>query len=101
MKILAIDTASKVCSVSLLEEEQIIIEKTSEEEKTHSQRLMPMVAEMLEEAGVRLEQIKRIACDRGPRFFYWCKNWNCNSQSICRCIPNGSSWDICVRRTSL
>ena len=36
MKILAIDTASKACSVSLVDNNQIIQEHISQEEKTHS-----------------------------------------------------------------
>lgn len=69
MKILAIDTASKACSVSLLEKDTILLEKISEEERTHSQRLMPMIAELLEEANTTLEQIEGIACNRGPGSF--------------------------------
>jgi len=69
MKILAIDTASKACSVSVLEKDTILLEKTSEEERTHSTRLMPMIAELLEEANIQLEQIEGIACDRGPGSF--------------------------------
>jgi len=69
MKVLAIDTASKTCSVSIVEEDRIVLEKISHEEKTHSQRLMPMIAEVLEETHLALEQIDHIACNRGPGSF--------------------------------
>ena len=71
MKILAIDTASKACSVSLIENDQIIKENISEEEKTHSIKLMPMIAQLLEETNTTLADIQAIACDRGPRFLHW------------------------------
>jgi len=35
MKILAIDTSSKICSVSILENEQVILEKRNDDEKKY------------------------------------------------------------------
>ncbi len=69
MKILAIDTASTACSVSLLENDHLIQEYISEEEKTHSVKLMPMIANLLEQTGTTLADIQAIACDRGPGSF--------------------------------
>lgn len=50
MKILAIDTSSQICSVSILENEQVLIEKRNDDEKTHSQKLMPLVDEVFARA---------------------------------------------------
>ena len=47
MKILSIDTSSKICSVSVLEDTDLIIEKHIENELTHSQKLMPLIDEVL------------------------------------------------------
>ena len=48
MKILAVDTSSKNCSVAIVEVEEnkdfnILVEKNNDDEKTHSQKLMPMI----------------------------------------------------------
>ena len=46
MKILAVDTSSKICSVSILENDEVILEKHNNDEKTHSQNLMPLIDEI-------------------------------------------------------
>ena len=47
MKILAIDTSSNICSVSILEDNKLLIEKHNDDQKTHSQKLMPLIDETL------------------------------------------------------
>ena len=69
MKILAIDTSSKICSVSILENEQVILEKRNDDEKTHSQKLMPLVDEIFRETNLTLDQIDMLACCLGPGSF--------------------------------
>ena len=69
MKILAIDTSSKICSVSILEDNIVIIEKHNDDEKTHSQKLMPLIDELLEEANLTLDNIDLLACSQGPGSF--------------------------------
>ena len=76
MKILAIDTSSKVCSVSILEDKNLIIEKHNNDEKTHSQKLMPLIDEIFKESKYSLEDIELFACCIGPRLIYRFKNWN-------------------------
>ena len=71
MKILAIDTATEVCSVAVLEDKDVILEKTLEAVNTHSVALMPLIKDMLSEANLTLNDIDLFACDKGPRFFYW------------------------------
>ena len=44
MKILAIDTSSKICGVAILENEKLIAEKSINDGKTHSENLMPLIA---------------------------------------------------------
>lgn len=70
MKILAIDTSSKICSVSILEDKNIIIEKHNNDEKTHSQKLMPLVDEIFKESKYNLEDMDLLACCIGPRVIY-------------------------------
>lgn len=69
MKILAIDTSSKICSVSILEDNKVIIEKNSDDEKTHSQKLMPLVKNIFDESKFSLDDINLIACCIGPGSF--------------------------------
>lgn len=69
MKILAIETASKVCGVSLLEDNNLIKESLLEDENTHSVKLMPLVDETLKEANLTIKDIDLFACDKGPGSF--------------------------------
>lgn len=70
MKILAIDTSSKICSVSILEDKNLILEKHNDDEKTHSQKLMPLVDEIFKNSKLNLKDINLLACSVGPRLFY-------------------------------
>lgn len=73
MKILSIDTSSKNCSISISEvvdnKFKIISSKNSDNEKTHSQKLMPLVQEMFSEANLTLDNIDLLACCVGPGSF--------------------------------
>lgn len=69
MKILSIDTSSKICSVSILEDTDLVIEKHIENELTHSQKLMPMIDETLKEAKLNLSNFDLYACSVGPGSF--------------------------------
>ena len=57
LKILAIDTSSKVCSVAITEDTNKIIELENDDEKTHSVKLMPMVDEAFNKSGLSLNDI--------------------------------------------
>lgn len=78
MKILSIDTSSKVCGVSILEDEKLICSLDNIAKNSHSIILMPMIEEIFKKTNLQLNDIDLIACDIGPRFFYWYTNWNCN-----------------------
>lgn len=69
MKILTIDTSSKNAIVAITEEEEKIIELNNEEEKTHSQKLMPMIDEAFQKTNISLEDIELIVCCLGPGSF--------------------------------
>ncbi len=69
MKILTIDTASKNAIVAITENEEKIIELNNEEEKTHSQKLMPMIEEAFQKTKLSLDDIKLIVCCLGPGSF--------------------------------
>ena len=74
MKILAIDTSSKNCSVSIVEVQEnkkfnIIAQENSDDERTHSVKLMPMVDDMLKKSNLSLNDIDLLACCLGPGSF--------------------------------
>ena len=73
MKILSVDTSSKNCSVSILEVDKnnfnVIITKNNDDEKTHSQKLMPMINTMFNESNLLLDDIDLLACCLGPGSF--------------------------------
>lgn len=69
MKILAISTSSNTCSVALLEDDKCIQELNICNEKTHSEKLMPLIDEILKNNNMALSNIDLIACDNGPGSF--------------------------------
>lgn len=71
MKILSISTSSNIASVSISENEKNILELNIDNNKTHSETLVPLITQALEKTNLKLENIDAIACDVGPRFFYW------------------------------
>lgn len=73
-KILAIDTASDLCSVSILTASQaggdVQLSSLSEHApRSHVQRVLPMVKTLLSTAGVSVAQLDVIAFGRGPGSF--------------------------------
>ena len=69
MKILSIDTSSKVCSVAILEDNNVIAQKNIEDEKTHSQKLMPMLDELLKSCNIEIKDFDLYVCCTGPGSF--------------------------------
>lgn len=66
--ILALDTATEACSVALLHQgKTIFLDEISP--RTHTQRILPMVDELLAKAGVSLNQVDALAFGRGPGSF--------------------------------
>lgn len=69
MKILAIDTSSKNATVSITENEEKLIELNNNDERTHSQKLMPMIEQAFKETNLSLDNINLISCCIGPGSF--------------------------------
>lgn len=66
--LLALDTATEACSVALLHDGKV----TSHYEvipRLHAQRLLPMIKQLLADAGVPLSALDAIAFGRGPGAF--------------------------------
>ncbi len=69
MKVLGIDTSSDVASVALIDDDKLIAEYTLNFKKTHSQRLMPMIDEMLRACEHTINDIDVFAVSVGPGSF--------------------------------
>lgn len=66
--ILALDTATEACSVALLHKGQItFLDELSP--RTHTQRILPMVDELLKNAGITIQEADFLAFGRGPGSF--------------------------------
>jgi len=68
MKILALDTATEACSVSLGIGDRSI-DRYVELDRGHAEQLLPMVDSVLAEGGVSLNELDAIAFGRGPGGF--------------------------------
>lgn len=69
MKILAIDTSSKICSVAILENDQLVDEINLDNGHTHSENLMPILAQLLDKNAMKLADFELISCCIGPGSF--------------------------------
>ncbi len=69
MKILAIDTSSKICSVAVLKNDQLVDEINLDNGHTHSENLMPILAELLDRNHLKLVDFELISCCTGPGSF--------------------------------
>ena len=69
MKILSIDTASDLCTVAILEDKECIKEITISDARTHSEKIMPIIEQVLAESNLNLKDINLFVCDKGPGSF--------------------------------
>ena len=69
MKILAVDTSSEICGVSILEDDKLIDDNSLNNGMTHSENLMPLISEILERNNLKLSDIELIVCTVGPGSF--------------------------------
>lgn len=69
MKILAIETSSKICAVAVYEDNLLIDELILEDENTHSVKLMPLIDQILKKNHMTIKEIDLFAVDKGPGSF--------------------------------
>lgn len=67
-KILALDTATENCSVALLVGDQLYV-RSEVAPRDHTKKILPMVDEVLKEAGLTLHELDALAFGRGPGSF--------------------------------
>lgn len=66
MKTLAIDASTMTGSVALLDDDQVVGEYMLSLKRTHSERLLPALDEMLHRAGTSVRDIDLLAVSAGP-----------------------------------
>lgn len=69
MKILGIDTTGQTASAALIEDDVLLAEVTLNYKLNHSQTIMPMIAQVLEQTETDKASIDYIACAAGPGSF--------------------------------
>ncbi len=69
MKILSIDTASNICTVAILENTTCLKELIVNDARNHSEKIMPLIEQVLAETHLTLSQIDLIVCNKGPGSF--------------------------------
>lgn len=68
MRILALDTSTEACSVALLLDGELRM-RFQLTERSHAELVLPMVAGLLDEAGIALADLDGLAFGRGPGAF--------------------------------
>lgn len=69
MKILALDTSTIMTTVAVLDDKQILGEYSLNQDMSHSEKLVPMVKEVLDGIGLAVEEIDLFAVSIGPGSF--------------------------------
>ena len=82
MKLLAIDTSSDACSVAVQVGEDIL-EKHVIEPREHTKILVPMIEQLLQDAGVALSGLDAVILGNGPGSFIGMRIETSVAQGIC------------------
>lgn len=69
MKILAIDTSTASGGIALLEDDQLIAELATCTQKTHAERLLPLIETLLGGINTKIEGVDGFALTTGPGSF--------------------------------
>lgn len=69
MRVLAIETSTSSASVALVEGGRLVLGRSHPRPKQSAEKLLPMLAELLAEAGWRRSEIERIGVSIGPGSF--------------------------------
>jgi len=64
--IICLETATNICSVALCNSDGVISLKESSESKSHASMVTIFIKELLEEKGIRVNDLEAIAVSKGP-----------------------------------
>ena len=71
MSILALETATEACSVAIILADGQVLSRYEYSPRLQTQLLLPMVDELLAEAGLTPSQLTAIAYSRGLKLLRW------------------------------
>lgn len=69
MIVLALDTCLSACSAAVLDGERVLARASEPMTRGHQERLAPLVAEVMDAAGLAFSQLERIGVSVGPGSF--------------------------------
>ena len=87
---MGIDTSAKFCNLSLIEDEDIIVEHAiNDSRKKHSSILVPTIKDLLKTIDLKIEKINGIAVSIGPGSFTGLRIGLCVAKGLCytRSLP--------------
>lgn len=83
MIVLGIETATPVCGVALGREDSTLVERSLNVGTHHAERLLPMIRDALDEAGMALRDLNGIAASIGPGSFTGLRIGLSTAKSLC------------------
>lgn len=66
MKILGIESATVTASCAITEDKKVMCEYSQSFKRTHSEKLMPLIVQLLEDNCINIDEIDYIAVSKGP-----------------------------------
>jgi tRNA threonylcarbamoyladenosine biosynthesis protein TsaB len=69
MKILAVDTATRSCSVAVIDGEKLLAESTLDNDQTHSRHLLSLIDAVIKKSGWEIARLDGFAVSIGPGSF--------------------------------
>jgi tRNA threonylcarbamoyladenosine biosynthesis protein TsaB len=69
LNVLALDTSTECCSAALLRADGSVLLRQQVTDRGHAELILPMIDELLREAGLELAQLAGLAFGRGPGGF--------------------------------
>lgn len=82
--ILSIETATKVCSVSLARDGEEISTKDFKSEKySHAEKLNNLITELLEDSGLKIQDLDAVAVSKGPGSYTGLRIGTSTAKGIC------------------
>lgn len=69
MRVLGLDTTGPYCTAAFCDEAAVLAYKTEKIDRGHAERLAPMIAEVLVQAGLKSSDVDKLAVCTGPGSF--------------------------------
>jgi len=69
MRILAVDTSTKSCSVAIIDDQSLLAEQIKVTKQTHAKHVMGMIDDVIELSGLKFNDLEGFAVCRGPGSF--------------------------------